>query len=235
MKNFGLSHLRLVAPRCDPLGRPARALARSASDLLEEAEHFISLAAAVADSGTIFATTPDRPHRSDGLVPLRQAASKIVEAATPPATAAVVFGREANGLTQEELDLATYHVRIPSGDEYPVLNLAQSVLVTAYEIFSALGPPAPAGKRHPSPPAARVQVDQVLDHLDRTLWKLRYQVDRRHLLRADLDEVLTRLPWTADQLSVLHSMLHAADVFLVKKKWERPLPPDPPSGSDEPS
>ena len=221
MMNFGLSDLRLVAPRCDHLGRSARALAVRTGAILESARVYPDLAAAVADRGTIMATVPRRPRRSHGLTPLRRAAAELVLAAQPPATAAIIFGRENNGLTQEELSLAAVHVGIPAADEYPVLNLAQSVLLVASEIYAALDPPPLPGRRRPSPPAHRAELVNLLEHLDRTMRLLRCPAERRVRIHADLDEVLTHLPFESRQLAVLHTLLHIFDVYHLNQKWRR--------------
>ena len=222
MMNFGLSELRLVAPRCNHLGRGARAVAVGTDRILKGALLFDDLGAAVGDRGTIMATVPRRPTRSYGLIPAREAAPLLIEAALPPATAAIVFGREDNGLTAEELSLASQHVAIPTADDYPVLNLAQSVLLVASELYSAMEPPRPAGRKHPSPPAPNDEIEDTLDHLDRTMKLLRCPAARRERIRRDLAEVLTRLPWETKQLSVLHTILHMFDVYDLKEKWRRP-------------
>ncbi len=219
MMNCGLSDLRLVTPRCNHLGRSARAVAVGTEAILGTAAVFDTLEEALADRGTVMATVPRRPTRSYGLVPIREAAPLMIEAARPPATAAILFGREDNGLSAEELSLASHHVAIPCADQYPVLNLAQSVLLVGHEIYSALDPPLLAGRKHPSPPAARDELGDVLEHLDRTMRLLRCPEGRRVRIERDLAEVLTRLPWESKQLAVLHTLLHIFDVYHLKRKW----------------
>ncbi len=221
MMNFGLSELRLVAPRCNHLGRSAVAVAVGTDRILRGARVFDDLDAALSDRGTIMATVPRRPTRSYGLVPLRKAAPLLIDAARPPATAAIVFGREDNGLTSEELSLASHHVAIPTADEYPVLNLAQSVLLVAHELYTALEPPRLAGRKHPSPPALHGEIDNTLDHLERTMKLLRCPAARRERIGRDLAEVLNRLPWESKQLAVLHTIFHMFDVYDLKEKWRR--------------
>ena len=219
MMNFGLNELRLVSPRCDHLGKSARALAVGTAEILERALVYEDLREALADRGTVVATVPRRPTRSHGLLPLRQVAAELIEAARPPGTAAIIFGREDNGLTQEELALASRHVGIQTADEYPVLNLAQSVLLAAHELYQAMDPPGLAGRRHPSPPAARAEVEDVLEHLDRSMRMLRCPEGRRLRIHNDLDEVLTHLPFESRQLAVFHTILHLFDVYHLNEKW----------------
>lgn len=130
MKNMGLRTLRLVDPPPE-LARPeARALAYGAWDLLDSAIRAPSLGEAVAAS-TLVAGTTGRP-AADVLTPRSFAAEAPVRAGG--GRVSVVFGPEATGLTREELDLCHLRVHVPTDPAHPSLNLAQAVLVVAYEI-----------------------------------------------------------------------------------------------------
>ena len=225
MRNFGFSDLRLVAPRCNHLDRSARALACHAEEILEAAAVHPSLESALGDRRTIFATTPHRPRRSGGLVSIQDAAPQIVSASREPGTAAIVFGREAGGLTVGELRAASVHVTIPAADDYPILNLAQSVLLVASAVYMAQDLPEPKGRRRASPIARSDEIDEVLSHLDRTVGILRWgTTQKRRAFKADFEDVLRSLPWEAKQLSILHTLMHAFDVFYENEKWARTPP-----------
>lgn len=223
MRNFGYCDLRLVAPRCDHLNRSARALACHAEDVLEAATVYPDLERAVADRHNIFATTPHRPRRSSGLVAIREAAPQVVIAARESGNAALIFGREAGGLSVDELRLASVHITIPAADDYPILNLAQSVLLVASEVYMAQELPPPKGRRRASPPARSDEREEVLSHLDRTIGLLRWaNEEKRAIFRSDFEAVLRSLPWEGKQLSILHTLMHAVDVFHENEKWNRP-------------
>jgi len=150
MKNLGFGRLVLVAPHCDPDGVEARRMAVDASDVLGDARVHDDLDAALAGTATVVGTSrrtgrQRRPHwRLDELGP---EIARFADAGE----LAFVFGRESHGLSDTELDRCTHLAHFPSGEAYPSFNLAQSVLLTAYEARLAL---AGAAASEPLPPAA---------------------------------------------------------------------------------
>ncbi len=157
LKNLGFARLAIVAPGCDPRGEEARRMAVAAADVLENATVHDDLDAALEGASTVVGTTrragkQRRPHyRLDEVAP---------DLATLAARGglAVVFGREAHGLSDAELDRCTHLVYFPADDSYPSFNLAQAVLVVAWELRLAgldgssepvLEAPAPHEEREP--------------------------------------------------------------------------------------
>lgn len=147
MKTMGLTRLALVAPKY-PTHPEATALASNAVDVLEQAQVFPTLQAAVADCSLVMATSARPRHHNWQVVTPRECAAEV---ARLPAgeTAALVFGREKFGLTNDELGLCQRLVQIPANPEYSVLNLAAAVQVMAYELRLALSAPAPADTLEP--------------------------------------------------------------------------------------
>lgn len=161
MKNLGLSELVLVAPRCSVDDR-ARALASHAVDVLEAAETLESLESAIRDRRLVLGTSARR--RTTETLPVltpREAAPELLQDG-----AAVVFGPEDHGLSNEELNLCQGYVSIPTAG-YPSLNLAQAVLLLAYEVHLAgledafQRPLRPERER----PAPREQLERFYDQL----------------------------------------------------------------------
>jgi TrmH family RNA methyltransferase len=143
MVNMGLERLVLVEPAV-ALGGVAGARAVRARHVLAGAERAPSLAAALAGFALVAGTTSSRS-RALGIPLLtpRELAADLAGAS--PVPTALVFGPEASGLTNEELALCGRLVRIPAAPRQPTLNLAQAVLVVAYELFVA-------GRRPSAPP-----------------------------------------------------------------------------------
>jgi TrmH family RNA methyltransferase len=136
MANMGLQRLILVEPAAE-LGGVARAFAVGARDVLAGCSRAASLREALAPFPRVVATTSTRDRRL--AVPLlgpRELPARL--AADPPATpVALVFGPEVGGLTNDELACANLVVSIPCAPPQPTLNLAQAVLILAYEIYQA--------------------------------------------------------------------------------------------------
>lgn len=138
--NFAITQLRLVAPRCDHLGSEARQMAVHGEALLEEAQLFPNLAAALADCRHVVATsgrieTEQLPLSEPGpaLSWLQQGA----EAGKAPA--ALVFGREDRGLSNEELLQAGRVVRLATSPAYASLNLSHAVAICLHELQQVQG------------------------------------------------------------------------------------------------
>ncbi len=131
MKNFGLSDLRIVAPRCKL--EDAQKMAVHAFELIENASIFATLLEAVTDLEFVVGTTARDRKDYTQIVSPREVAPRFLM----PHTSAVVFGREEHGLFNDELDLCHALISIPTEGEYPVLNLAQAVQVIVYELLLA--------------------------------------------------------------------------------------------------
>ena len=152
--NTGLAGLRLVQPG-DWRTVEAFRMAWQAEEVLEDAAVFPTLAEAVGGCRLVAGLSGRGRDVIQHLTP-RELAGEIggIEAA---GEVAVVFGNESSGLTLEERKLCQRQVRIPASPRQPSLNLAQAVMIAAYEIFVADSPPArgtdPSERRRKSPSA----------------------------------------------------------------------------------
>jgi tRNA/rRNA methyltransferase len=135
MKNMGLSDLRLVAPqRWNP--REAAAMAVHGADVLAGASTHRDIAAAVADRTMVIGTTARTGFYRGDARSIRDAAPEIAAHGGP---VAILFGPEDFGLTNDDLKACHGLITIPTAPEYPSLNLAQAVLIVAYELMLAAG------------------------------------------------------------------------------------------------
>jgi tRNA/rRNA methyltransferase len=155
MKCMGITSLAIVP---DALIDPtqARTLAHGATDVLENAVLYPDLRAAVADAALVAGTTRRRgKNRKYFSIFPEQLAERI--AAVGAGTAAVVFGNEETGLTDEELALCHLAVTIPASSESGSLNLSHAVQVVCYEIFRGRA----RGKLTPFAPIPAREVDAL--------------------------------------------------------------------------
>ncbi|PLX91961.1 MAG: RNA methyltransferase [Desulfuromonas sp.] len=135
MGNFGFDDLRLVNPQTNHLCHEARLMAVKAGYILENARIFSSVEEALQGCHYAFGTTRRFGRyrdRDDFLHP--DAAARVICDFSPALSTALVFGREDCGLFNEELDLCQRFLTIPTCDEMPSMNLAQSVSVCLYEV-----------------------------------------------------------------------------------------------------
>jgi len=200
MKNMGLRRLRLVGP-VEGLDRPdSRALAYGAWDVLDGASAAADLREAVAGC-TLVAGTSGRPDA------LAWTPRRLAEEGGPLARGgrvALVFGPEASGLTNPELELCHVRVHIPSDPAQPSLNLAQAVLLMAYEIRLSGAGPAPAGV---VPRATAGEVEQALDELRSGLLGIGYlNPDKPDAILGELRALLVRASPEPREVSLLRGV-----------------------------
>jgi len=130
MLNFGLTELRLVAPR-DGWPNPDAGPAASGADIvLEQAKVFDTAEEAIADCSTVFASTVRRRDLVMPVVGPQEMASRITSS---DGRSAILFGPERSGLETEEVALANAIVTVPINPGFASLNLAQAVILLAYE------------------------------------------------------------------------------------------------------
>lgn len=131
MKNFALKQLVLVNPQCDYLGEEATRMAVHARDVLETAVCVTTLPQALEGCLRAIATTA-RTRDNSLLQSPREVLPWLLEAESQPA--ALIFGREDRGLSNEELNYAQKFMRIPTDSGYASLNLASAVAISCYEL-----------------------------------------------------------------------------------------------------
>ena len=131
---LGLSKLSLVNPKDFPSG-DANALSGNARDVLDSATIYPSLEEAIKQSTFVYATSARNRSINWPTVNPEKAADQITEQVAGDKEISIIFGREDRGLTNEELQLANFHLEIPANPEYPVLNIAMSVQIVTYELF----------------------------------------------------------------------------------------------------
>ncbi len=152
MANMGIRHLRLAAPNIqDKDWREGEKLAVHADDVLKNREEFATFEEAVEDCVAVVGTTARGGLFRQHVKAPRDLAPEILELASK-GPVAVVFGREDKGLLNEEVAQCTHLLRIPVDEGYTSINLAQAVLITAYEIFAASGSYVPPHEKSAAAP-----------------------------------------------------------------------------------
>lgn len=209
MKNMCLDQLVLVRPAQFPSAE-ATARASGADDLLARARCCATLDEAIADCAYVIgASARLRSVRWPEFEP-RAAAQEVLQASSL-APAAVVFGREQSGLSNEELERCHALVHIPSNPEYASLNLAQAVQVLAYEIHLAHlagGWQAPPPE---FPPCTAEDMERFYVHLEQAMIDLEFLDPQRpgQLLRR-LRRLFQRARPDTNEMNILRGILGAA-------------------------
>ncbi len=211
MANFGLSDLRLVAPR---EGWPregqyrdmAYAAAAGASHLLEGAKVFGTLEAAVADLQFVYAATARERGQVKRVVPPSLAMAEA--AAATGQRRGILFGPERTGLDNDEVALADEVITFPVNPAYGSLNLAQAVLLCGYEWFKAAhgdAPPQPAMFRAASPPAPREMMLSFFEYVEGELARTGFfrPLTKVERMRRNLRNIFHRMMMTEQDVRTL--------------------------------
>jgi tRNA/rRNA methyltransferase len=225
MLNFGLKELRLVSPRKGWLSKEARMLAAGADLVLDQAKCFDTFEKAIADLNHIYATSA-RPR------------DMIKEVFTPQRVAEIalsdyhqqlkvgfLFGPERTGLHNDHIARADALISIPVNAEFSSLNLAQAVVVVAYEWYQALMKPAQQytvlGK---SVAAEKGDLEGFLSQLETALEQAGYfrTENKRPLMARNLKNMFSRVPLTAQEVrtlrGVVSTLVNPNGVFSRKSK-----------------
>jgi tRNA/rRNA methyltransferase len=208
MLNFGLVDLRLVDPR-DGWPNPAAGPAASGADIvLERARVFATVAEAVGDCAHVYATTV----RKRGLVvPVATPEEAAREIRGQREPSAILFGAERSGLETDEVAIATKIVTVPINPEFRSLNLAQAVVLLAYE-WSKLGPLAIPTEGEPREPrATQSQLEGLIGQLDEALAAAGYYhpPDRTPTTRNTMRTILSKADWSNREIQALRGMIRA--------------------------
>jgi TrmH family RNA methyltransferase len=196
MKNMALDQLVLVNPKQFPHSE-ATARASGADDVLANAKIVGSVKEALAGCGFVAATTSRDRDQYFRVADVRDAAERLV-AESQRSPAAVLFGAERTGLTNDDLEASHVLIRIPANEAYLSLNLAMAVQLVSYEIFRARGvtvETAPGA----APMAAPEDLERMYVHLAEVLEEIEFRDRtqagtnlmsriRRFLQRAELDK-----------------------------------------------
>jgi len=210
MLNFGLGRMRLVAPRDGWPNPKAAAMASGAGRILDHAGHFPDLAAAVADCDFVFATTARGRELVKEVVTPERAMAMARAFAAEGRKVGVLFGPERAGLENDDIAHANAIVTIPVNPEFYSLNLAQAVLLLAYE-WGRQGSDMPASVMELARTelATREEVARLGDHFEERLDAAGFffPATKAAGMRQNLRNMWGRLGLTRAEVQTLHGML----------------------------
>lgn len=207
MLNFGLSEMRLVTPRDGWPNPSAGPAAAGADEVLERAAVHETLAEAVADCANVYATTVRKRGVTKPVVTPEEAAREIH---TLPGRSAIVFGPERSGLETEDVALARAILTVPINPEFGSLNLAQAVILCAYEWSKHLGLAQPPAEDL-LPPAPQEELEGMIAQLEGMLEPRSYFFphSRAVATRLALRNILTKPGWNHLEVRTMRGVLSA--------------------------
>ncbi|THH39202.1 RNA methyltransferase [Aliishimia ponticola] len=210
MLNFGLDHMRIVAPRDGWPNPAAVAMASGAGRVLDAALLCDDLPAALGDFHFVFATTA-RPRDMTTPVYSPEAAMRLAaEKIAAGQRVGIMFGPERAGLENDDIARANAIITVPVNPEYPSLNLAQCVLLVGYEWrratqeITAVEPSMPGTE-----PATAQEIAHLADHYEDRLEEAGFffPAHKAQAMKLKLRNMWSSFPMTAQDVRMFHGMM----------------------------
>ena len=207
MLNFGLTEMRLVAPR-DGWPNPDAGPAASGADvILEQAQVFGTVEKAIADCSLVFASTV---RRRDLVMPVVGPEAMADQIHSFGERSAILFGAERSGLETDEVALANAIVTVPINPEFGSLNLAQAVILLAYE-WSKRGDLAQPTVKGLEPPAPHGDLEGMISQLNAELEAKGYfhPPSRTQATKNTLRTIFTKTGWSSREVKAVRGIIRA--------------------------
>ncbi len=216
MRNMGLHRLSIV-DGCSPLQMNAYKLASGAEAILERAEEYVTLEEALSEMGCVIGTTSREGRNRIPLIAPRDLSGRLFPL-SETSSIGLVFGPEKEGLTNEELALCHFLVKIPCSDDFSSLNLSQAVLILCYEFFLLSGPVSDRS----SPAAPFEHLQRMFLHMEKTLVRIGF-LDPEHpeKIATVLRRIFGRSQLDEREVRILQGVWSRVDWHLDKGKDER--------------
>lgn len=221
MANFGLWDLRLVNPRDGWPNAKAVSAAAKADHVIERVQVFDTVEAAIADLSLVFATTARKREMLKPVIGPDEAANRMVAHIAGGAGAGLLFGRERWGLNNDEVALSDAIVTLPVEAAFASLNIAQAVLVLAYEWRRAGANDALLFEQDDVPLASKANLVGMFEQLEAALDESGFfkTAEKRPTVVANLRAMLGRSGFSEQEVRTLRGVIAS-----LVRRHEKPSP-----------
>jgi len=209
MLNFGLTDLRLVDPRDGWPNPDAGPSAAGAGEVLDKARVYAKLEEAIADCTHVYATTVRDRDMPKPVVSPREAAAQMQGLITAGERPAIMFGPERSGLTNEDIALADAVLTVPINPKYGSLNLAQAVILVAYELFQSTDITPAYQPAHPDGLAKKEDMTALMEQIEGLLDKKGYfkSPGRRDTQRRTIRNMLQNAEFSSQEIQTMRGVV----------------------------
>ena len=207
MLNFGLTELRLVSPR-DGWPNPEAGPAASGADIvIRQAQVFPSVSEAIADCSMVYASTV-RPREL--MLPILSPSSMAAAIAASGLRTAILFGPERAGLETDEVAFANAIVTVPVNPDFASLNLAQAVILLAYE-WSQRSQSVASAAKVLEPPAPHGELEGMIGQLEKSLQAKNYYhpPERKRTTQNTVRSIFTKAVWSSREVKAVRGIIRA--------------------------
>ena len=212
IKNFSFKHLRIVNPRCNWPNQKALATSVGAKDILKSTKIYNSIEKSIGDLDIIFASTSRIRKVNKKIISVVDLKKKIKKGSK----IGILFGPEASGLSNDEINYADYLVKIPTNKNFSSLNLSHSVIIFCFHLFQYFSDKKIAfNSTYKSSAATKSQVNKFLDFIVKGLDKkgfLQPNHKRKSMLR-NIYNIFHRINLSEQEIRILLGIFSTLNDF----------------------
>jgi len=202
LKNFSINNLRLINPKCGWPNTKALATSVGAKNILQSAKLYDSIDKSIGDLDIIFASTSRKRKVNKKIISIADFTKKIKK----KQKIGIIFGPEASGLTNDELNCADYLVTIPTNKKFSSLNLSHSVILFCYQLFKHFSKGKfPLVSGYKSSVATKSEVNKFLNFIIKRLDNKGFlQPDhKRNSMIRNINNIFHRLNLSEQEIRIL--------------------------------
>ena len=215
IKNFKIKYLRIVNPRCDWPNQKALATSVGAKDILKSAKIYDSVEKSIGDLDIIFASSSRIRKVNKKIISIINLKRKIIRGKK----VGILFGPEASGLSNDEINYADYLVKIPTNKNFSSLNLSHSVIIFCFHLFQYFSDKKiDFNSTYKSSAATKSQVNKFLDFIVKGLDKkgfLQPNHKRQSMIR-NINNIFHRLNLSEQEIRILLGIFSTLNEFNKK-------------------
>ena len=215
IKNFSITKLRIINPRCKWPNQKALATSVGAKDVLKLAKVYDSIEKSIGDLDIIFASSSRIRKVNKRIIPVSKLKKKIKKGRK----IGILFGPEASGLTNDEISSADYLVKIPNNNQFSSINLSHSVIIFCFELFQHFSKKKSEYKNsYKSLVAKKTDVNKFLNFIIQGLDKkgfLQPDHKRKSMIR-NINNIFYRMDLSEQEIRILLGIFSTLNDFSKK-------------------
>ncbi len=215
LKNFNISNLRIVKPKCNWPNQKALATSVGAKNILNSAKIYKSLRSAIEDLDVVFATTSRRRKVNKKIISITDFTKKIKKGQK----IGIIFGPEASGLSNDDVNFADYLVTIPTNKKFSSLNLSHSLILFCFQLFQHFSKKSfKMSSSYKSSMATKLEINKFLDFIIKGLDKKGFlQPDhKRDSMIRNINNIFHRINLSEQEIRILLGIFSTLNDFNKK-------------------
>ena len=215
IKNFNISKLRIINPRCEWPNQKALATSVGAKDILKSTKIYNSIEKSIGDLDIVFACTSRIRKVNKKIISILDLKNKVKK----KQKVGIIFGPEASGLSNDEINNADYLVKIPTNKKFSSLNLSHSAIIFCFQLFQYFSNKKTVyNSNYKSPVARKTEVNKflnfIIDGLDKKGF-LQPDHKRKSMIR-NINNIFHRLNLSEQEIRILLGIFSTLNEFNKK-------------------